>query len=52
MRIEREEAHEFIPRLVEGFPGRLRSVTLRRPTLEDAFVHFTGHRFETGEGGS
>jgi ABC-2 type transport system ATP-binding protein len=52
VRIERKEAHEFIPRLVEGFPGRLRSVTLRRPTLEDAFVHFTGHRFDTGEPGS
>jgi ABC-2 type transport system ATP-binding protein len=52
VRIEREEAHTFIPRLVEGFPGRVRSVTLRRPTLEDAFVHFTGHRFDTGEAGS
>jgi ABC-2 type transport system ATP-binding protein len=43
--IERENAHEFIPRLVETFPGRFRSVTLRRPTLEDAFVHFTGAPF-------
>lgn len=49
IRIERERAHEFIPRLVESFPGRLRSVTLRQPTLEDTFVHFTGRRFRAEE---
>jgi ABC-2 type transport system ATP-binding protein len=49
VRIERQEAHEFIPRLVESFPGRIRSVTLRQPTLEDAFVHLTGHRFVSEE---
>ena len=43
--LERERGHEFVPRLVEAFPGRIRSVTLRQPTLEDAFVHVTGRRF-------
>ena len=42
---ERERGHEFVPALVEAFPGRIRSVTLRQPTLEDVFVHVTGRRF-------
>jgi ABC-2 type transport system ATP-binding protein len=43
--VERERGHEFVPVLVEAFPGQARSVTLRQPTLEDVFVHVTGHRF-------
>ena len=45
VRIERKHAHEYIPQLVEAFPGRIDSVTLSRPTLEDVFIHRTGHRF-------
>ena len=42
VRIEAPRAHELIPRLVEAFPdGRLRSVSLRSPTLADAFVSLT-----------
>jgi len=41
--VERERGHELVPRLVEAFPpGRLRSVSVRRPTLADAFVDLTG----------
>jgi ABC-2 type transport system ATP-binding protein len=41
--IETPRGHELIPRLVEQLPpGRLRSVSLRRPTLADVFVHLTG----------
>lgn len=43
--VERERGHELVPKLVEAFPGRARSVTLRQPTLEDVFVHVTGKRF-------
>jgi ABC-2 type transport system ATP-binding protein len=44
VRIERERGHELVPRLVEGFPaGRFRAVSLRRPTLADAFLAVTGH---------
>jgi ABC-2 type transport system ATP-binding protein len=40
-------AHELIPRLVEALPpGRLRAVTMRRPTLADAFVRITGRRLD------
>ncbi len=43
----RERGHEFLARLVEAFPGRIHSLMVRRPTLEDVFIHRTGHRFET-----
>ncbi len=46
LRVESERAHEFVPRVVERFPGRFHSVTLREPTLEDAFVHLTGRELE------
>lgn len=44
VRIERERGHEFVPELIEAFPGEIESVTLGKPTLEDVFVHLTGHR--------
>ena len=46
LRIERERAHEFIPDLVEAFPGAIEAVTFGKPTLEDVFVHHTGRRLE------
>lgn len=48
VRIERSAGHEFIPRLVETFAGRIRSVSLGRPTLHDVFLHVTGHTFAEG----
>ena len=45
--VECAEAHLMIPRLVEGLPeGRLRSVSLRRPTLADAFFRIAGRRLD------
>jgi ABC-2 type transport system ATP-binding protein len=46
VRIERDQAHEFVTDLVEAFPGELDAVTFGKPTLEDVFVHFTGHRLD------
>ncbi len=43
VRFERERAHEFVSRLAEAFPGRIEAVTVARPTLEDVFLHRTGH---------
>jgi ABC-2 type transport system ATP-binding protein len=49
--IEREAGHALVPRIVEVFPpGRLRSVSLRRPTLADAYLAVTGEKLEEGEG--
>jgi ABC-2 type transport system ATP-binding protein len=46
LRIERHRAHEFVTGLVESFPGEIEAVAFGRPTLEDVFVHHTGHRLE------
>ena len=45
VRLEQANGHQWIPRLVEAFPDRIESITLGKPTLEDVFIHFTGHRF-------
>ncbi len=44
VRIERDRAHEFVPMLVEAFPGEIDAVTFGKPTLEDVFMHHTGRR--------
>lgn len=45
LHIERSNGHEFIPQLVQSFPGMIDSVKLSKPTLEDVFIHKTGHKF-------
>jgi ABC-2 type transport system ATP-binding protein len=45
LRLEKPSGHTFIPQLVEAFPGQIESVSVGKPTLEDAFIHHTGHRF-------
>lgn len=49
LRVERLRGHEFVREVVEAFPGEVHSVTFGRPTLEDVFIHQTGHRFWTAE---
>lgn len=45
LRIERPRGHEFVRELVDAFPGEIQAVTFGKPTLEDVFVHQTGHQF-------
>jgi ABC-2 type transport system ATP-binding protein len=45
LRVERPRGHEFVREVVEAFPGEVQSVTFGQPTLEDVFIHQTGHRF-------
>jgi len=45
LQIEHAKAHRFVTELVETFPGKIDSITFRKPTLEDVFVHKTGHHF-------
>jgi len=40
---------EFLPRFVSGFPLRLLSIGLRRPTLEDVFLKLTGRNIREQE---
>lgn len=49
LRLERAAGHTFIPELVEAFPSMIRAVSLGKPTLEDAFIRATGHRFWTDD---
>jgi ABC-2 type transport system ATP-binding protein len=47
VRIELENGHRFITGVVEAFPGEIQAVSVSKPTLEDVFIHRTGHRFWT-----
>ncbi len=49
VRLERAAGHAFIPELVEAFPGRVKSASLSRPSLEDVFLHHAGRRFADAE---
>lgn len=46
--LSRRDAAAFVPRLVEAFPGRFRSLRFGAPTLEDVFVSRTGRPFRDG----
>ncbi|HTN77689.1 MAG TPA: ATP-binding cassette domain-containing protein [Pirellulaceae bacterium] len=49
VRLEQAAGHQWIARIVEAFPGRIASITLGKPTLEDVFIEKTGHRFWQAE---
>ena len=49
VRLEEPDGHQWIARLVEAFPDRIDSITLGKPTLEDVFIHATGHKFWNDE---
>lgn len=51
VRIERENGHRFVTDVVEAFPGEIEAVSISKPTLEDVFIHRTGHRFWTENSG-
>jgi ABC-2 type transport system ATP-binding protein len=41
---------EFIPKLVGDFGGRIKSVQVKQPSLEDVFLKLTGHAIRPEEG--
>ena len=45
VRLEIENGHRFVPDVVEAFPGEIQSLSVSKPTLEDVFIHRTGHKF-------
>jgi ABC-2 type transport system ATP-binding protein len=49
VRLEREAGHRFVTDVVEAFPGEIDAISIAKPTLEDVFIHRTGHRFWTEE---
>ncbi len=44
LRFERPDAHALIGPIVEAAGGLIQSISLGQPTLEDVFIHLTGHR--------
>jgi ABC-2 type transport system ATP-binding protein len=47
LRVERPRAHEIVRDVVDAFGDEIESVSFGKPTLEDVFVHLTGHQFFT-----
>lgn len=45
VRFEKEDGHRWVTELVEAFPGRIRSLTVSKPSLEDVFIGRTGRKF-------
>ncbi len=45
VRLERENGARFAAEAVEAFPGEIQAVNVAKPSLEDVFIHRTGHRF-------
>ena len=43
---------EFVPRLIADFGGRIKSVQVKQPSLEDVFLKLTGHAIRAEEGSS
>jgi len=50
IRLEIEHGHQFIPKLVESFPGLVSEIKLGKPTLEDVFIVRTGRSFGGHDG--
>jgi ABC-2 type transport system ATP-binding protein len=45
VRVERPRGHELVRDIVDAFGPEVTLVTYGKPTLEDVFIHLTGHRF-------
>ncbi len=43
---------QFVPRLIADFGGRITSVQVKQPSLEDVFLALTGHAIRAEEGSS
>jgi ABC-2 type transport system ATP-binding protein len=42
VRLERPQAHQFVPQLIETLPGLIDAVHIGKPTLADVFINATG----------
>lgn len=41
---------EFVPRVVSDFDGRIKSIQVKEPSLDDVFLHLTGRAIRNEEG--
>ncbi len=49
IRIELEDGHRFIPRVLQAFPDKVDRVTVGKATLSDAYFRFTGKKLAPSE---
>jgi ABC-2 type transport system ATP-binding protein len=49
VRVEIPHGHAFVRDVVDAFAKDIQAVTFGKPTLEDVFIHLTGHRLWTSE---
>jgi ABC-2 type transport system ATP-binding protein len=49
LRVQHADGAELLQRIMTRFGASLDAVTLARPTLEDVFIHYTGHEFNDDE---
>jgi ABC-2 type transport system ATP-binding protein len=49
VRVEIPHGHAFVRDVVDAFAEDIHAVTFGKPTLEDVFIHLTGHRLWTSE---
>ncbi|MBI2119770.1 MAG: ATP-binding cassette domain-containing protein [Elusimicrobia bacterium] len=47
LHIEKEKGVELITELIQTFGEKIISISLSKPSLEDVFIHKTGHKFHT-----
>lgn len=46
LRVEHPKAHELAANLGSSYGDRIAQITISRPSLDDVFIHITGHRME------
>lgn len=49
LRIEVANGDQFLPRLFNDLTTKIDAIELRKPTLDDVFLHFTGHAIREEE---
>ena len=49
LHMETHESARMIPRIAQAYPSLIEEITMRKPTLEDVFLHETGHRLEPNQ---
>jgi len=49
VRFEHPRGGEAVAKISQHFRGRFRSISVRRPSLEDVFVHLTGDAFDASQ---
>jgi ABC-2 type transport system ATP-binding protein len=52
LRVEVPDGAEFVPRMIRTLSVPVRTVTIRRPSLDDVFLKLTGRAIREGEAGA